>query len=87
MARPRKTEQAENAKARMTLDEKVAELDRKIKGHEKNIETLKAKRERLLNPPKRARKTNSISNVLKKAKEMGMSAEEIALKLGIDFEH
>lgn len=87
MARPKMTEKAENAKARMTLEDKVAELDRKIQGHEKNIETLKAKKERLLNPPTRAKRKSSVSGVLKKAKEMGMSAEEIALKLGIDFEH
>ena len=87
MARPKMTEKAESVKARMTVEEKVAELDRKIQGHEQNIETLKAKKERLLNPPTRTRRKGSVSSVLKKAKEMGMSAEEIALKLGIDFEH
>ena len=48
MARPKMTEKAESVKARMTVEEKVAELDRKIQGHEQNIETLKATNESLI---------------------------------------
>lgn len=64
---------------------KIQEVDAKIQYHQDIIDKLKAKKELLLNPPKRARKKTSVSSVLKLAKDNGMTVEEIAEKLGLDL--
>lgn len=60
-------------------EERIAELDAKIKYHMECIEALKTKKERVLNPEKR----KSYSALFAKAQEAGLTEEQIAEKLGI----
>lgn len=69
-----------------TKEERAAEIDKKIEFHESKIATLKAKKEEILNPKPKKRKPRSVAAVIAKAKEAGMNPEEIAQKLGIEFE-
>lgn len=66
---------------RRTKDEIIADIDLKIANYEKRITSLKAKKDELLNP-----KTNNkaqLKAVLEKASESGITAEQMAKKLGI----
>lgn len=69
-----------------TKEERIAELNKKKAYHEECIKLLDAKIDKINNPPKRAGRRPSIAGVLAKAKENGMSPEDIAKKLGISFE-
>ena len=64
-------------------EERVAEIDKKIAYHAQCIETLKKKKNEVLNPTKKIRVKKSISSIIAKAKESGMTNEQIAEKLGI----
>ena len=70
---------------RRTKEERIAEIDLKIEAHKKNIVALEAKKEAILNPKPR-KNPLSINTVLKKAKEKGYTAKDIAKKLDIDIE-
>lgn len=70
---------------RRSTEERIAEIDAKIASHEKSIESLKAKKEAILNPKPRISKSTQIKNVISKAKESGMSIEEISERLGIEL--
>ena len=72
-------------RTRRSKDEILAEIDEKILTHKKNIASLEEKKKALLNP--KARKTAlSMSSILKKAKEKGLSAKEIAKRLDLNIE-
>ena len=72
-------------RTRRSKDEIIAEIDAKITTHKKNIATLEARKKDLLSP--RPRKTAvSMSSILKKAKEKGLSAKEIARKLELNLD-
>lgn len=61
-------------------------LGAKVKTHTDAIEKLKAKKEAVLNPKERApRKKTGMNAVIAKAKESGLTPEEIAAKLGIEL--
>lgn len=62
-------------------EERIKEIDAAIAKHEANIAALKAKRERILNPKPRSGGKVGISTVIKKAKELGLSPEEMLEKL------
>lgn len=64
--------------ARKTNERRVAMIDAKIAKKREEISALEAKREKLLHPI-------SMRTVLAKAKESGMTAEEIAARLGIEL--
>ena len=64
------------ARARRTVDERVTAIDEKIKKKQEEIAELEAQKERLLHPV-------SMRAVLTKAKEAGLTPEEVAEKLGI----
>lgn len=66
-------------------EERIAEIDKKIEGHKQNIAALEKKKDAILNPKTRARKLTSVTSIVKKAKESGMSSDEIAAKLGIEL--
>ena len=68
-----------------TKEERIAEIDKKIESHKKSIETLEAKKEAILNPKPRTRKIKSVNSVIAKAKEAGLTPEEIAKKLGLEI--
>lgn len=75
---------AEQRKHR-TKEERIAEIDAKIEAHKKNIASLEARKKAILAP--KPRKTPlSLNTVLKKAKEKGYTAKDIAKKLDLNME-
>ena len=62
---------------RRTADERISEIDAKIESHKKNIATLEAKKKAILTP--KSRKALSMNAILKKAKEKGYTAKDIAI--------
>ena len=73
---------ANTTRVHKSVEERLAELDKKISAHKSNISVLEAKKITILNPSPRKKKT-TIKNLLALAKENGLSEEEIATKLGI----
>ena len=63
--------------AAKTVEERVAILDEKIAKKQSEIEALEAQKQELLHPV-------TMRSVMAKAKEAGLSAEEIASKLGLE---
>lgn len=76
----------ENKRTRRTKEEIVAEIDAKITYHKERIISLEEKKERVLNPKTR-KKSLTMKKVLDFAKAEGMTAEELADKLGIKIEN
>lgn len=64
--------------AAKTKEERIALIDQKIAKKQAEIASLEAQKQKLLHPI-------SMRAVLAKAKEAGLSPEEIAEKLGIDM--
>lgn len=62
---------------RKTKDERVALIDQKIEKKKVEIEALEAQKQKLLHPV-------NMKTVMAKAKEAGLTPEEIAEKLGIE---
>lgn len=71
---------------RRPAEERIAEIDKKIAGHEKAIKTLRSKKEAILNPKPRPSKSARMKAISTIAKETGMSEEEVIKKLGITSE-
>lgn len=63
--------------AARTVEERVALIDQKIAKKQSEIEALEAQKQKLLHPV-------TMKSVMAKAKEAGMSAEDIAAKLGLE---
>ena len=61
-----------------SVEEKVAEIDSKIEKKKAEIESLEAQKYKLQHPI-------NMKTVIAKAKEAGLSAEEIAQKLGLEM--
>ena len=70
---------------RRPAEERIAEIDKKIVGHKEAIKKLEAKKHTILNPKPRASKAAGLKALISKAKEAGMTNEEIAEKLGISL--
>ena len=66
------------------VEERIAEIDKKINSYKALIASLEEREHRILNPKPR-KKIASVSGVIAKAKEAGMKPEEIAKKLGIEI--
>ena len=67
------------------IDERIKKYQERIVHSEQKIQELQEKRENILNPkPRKARA--SMAQIVKQAKENGMTVEEIAKKLGIEYE-
>lgn len=64
--------------AAKTVEERIAVIDAKIEKKKSEIETLEAQKQKLLHPV-------NMKTIMAKAKEAGMSVEEIAEKLGLEF--
>ena len=60
-------------------EERIAILEQKIEKKKSELASLEAQKEKLLHPV-------TMRTVMTKAKELGLTAEEIADKLGIDVE-
>ena len=69
-------------RVRRSAEERIAELEKKIEIKKGEIAKLELKIEAIKNPKPRAVRT-SMKSVLDKAKEAGLTPEEIAEKLGI----
>lgn len=78
----------ENKKrVRRSVEERAAELDKKILAHREAIKALEEKKADLFRPKKRRRTEAEISKeLLSKAKKAGMSSKEIAEKLGLSID-
>lgn len=63
--------------AARTVEERIALIDQKIAKKQSEIEALEVQKQKLLHPV-------TMKSVMAKAKEAGMSAEDIAAKLGLD---
>lgn len=59
-------------------EERVAALDAKIAKKRSEIENLEAQKQKILHPV-------NMRSVISKAKEAGLTPEEIAAKLGLDI--
>lgn len=64
--------------AAKTVEERVAIIEQKIEKKKHEIENLEAAKQKLLHPV-------NMKTVIAAAKEAGMSAEDIAEKLGLDI--
>ena len=64
--------------AAKTVEERIQSIDAKIEKKRAEIEALEAQKQKLLHPV-------TMRTVMAKAKGLGMTAEEIAKKLGIDM--
>ena len=67
------------------IDERIKKYQERIAQSERKIQELQEKRENILNPKPRATRV-SMGQIVKQAKEKGLTVEEIAEKLGIEFE-
>ncbi len=63
--------------AAKNVEERIAVIDEKIAKKQAEIAALEAQKQKLLHPI-------SMRAVMAKAKEAGMSAEEVAAKLGLE---
>lgn len=68
------------------IDAKIAALKATITKQEEKITILEAKKQAILNPVPRVSKAGQLKALINKAKESGMTTEEIAEKLGITIE-
>ena len=74
-------------RVRRSVEERAAELDKKILAHREAIKVLEEKKADLFRPKKRRRTEAEISKeLLSKAKKAGMSSKEIAEKLGLSID-
>lgn len=74
-------------RVRRSVEERAAELDKKIAAHKEAIKLLEEKKAELFRPKKRRRSDAEIAkDILAKAKKAGMSSKDIAEKLGLDLE-
>ncbi len=71
---------------RRPAEERIAEIDKKIAAHKDSIQKLEAKKHAILNPKPRASKAAGMKALISKAKEAGLTNEEIAEKLGISLD-
>ncbi|MCI8815377.1 MAG: hypothetical protein HFF16_02815 [Angelakisella sp.] len=74
-------------RVRRSVEERAAELDKKILAHREAIKALEEKKADLFRPKKRRRTEAEISKeLISKAKKAGMSSKEIAEKLGLSID-
>lgn len=64
-------------RVRRSVEDRVAELDRKIAKYEDLVAKLKAKKEAALNPSKPKATRVGMATVMRKAKEQGVSAQKL----------
>lgn len=71
-------ETAEKRKlVRRSAEERVSEIDEKIKSHKEAIQKLEAKKAAILNPKSRTSKAAKTKMLITKAREAGLTDEEI----------
>lgn len=74
-------------RVRRSVEERAAELDKKIQAHKDAIKLLEEKKAELFRPKKRRRSDAEIAkDLLARAKKAGMTSKDIAEKLGLEME-
>ncbi len=74
-------------RVRRSVEERAAEIDKKIQEHKDAIRKLEDKKAEMLRPKKKRRSEAEIAKeILTKAKKAGLSTKEIAEKLGVEIE-
>ena len=74
-------------RVRRSVEERAAELDKKIQAHKEAIKQLEEKKAELFRPKKRRRSDAEIAkDLLARAKKAGMTSKDIAEKLGLEME-
>lgn len=74
-------------RVRRSVEERAADLDKKIQAHKDAIKLLEEKKAELFRPKKRRRSDAEIAKeILAKAKKAGLSSKDIAEKLGVEME-
>lgn len=74
-------------RVRRPAEERALEVEKKIKDHKEVIKKLEEKREAILHPKaKRKKGAVALKAIVDKAKESGMTVDEIAAKLGISID-
>lgn len=71
---------------RRSPEERAAEIDKKIAAHQESIKKLEQKKSDILNPKPRLTKAEKMKLILDKAKDSGLTVDEIAERLGVSFE-
>lgn len=66
---------------RHSLEERIAEIDKKMVYHKNRIEKLEQKKESAI---KAVNSKSSLKVIIEKARESGLSNEEIAQRLGVE---
>ena len=61
----------------------IADSKKKIKGFQDKIKKIEAKKNAVLNPKPRGKKKDEFKAIIDAAKKNGMTAEQIAEKLGV----
>lgn len=77
--------EAATKKPRRSIEERVSEIDKKIAFHQAAVRKLEEKKQSILNPKPRNSDASKMKALLFKAKEAGMSVDEIAEKLGFEL--
>lgn len=77
---------SETTRQHRTVEERVKEIDDKILSYKHKISNLEHRKQEILNPKPRISKAKQFRLIMEKAKESGMSNEEIAKKLGIKID-
>lgn len=72
-------------RVRRTIEERAAIFDKKIQAHRESIKRLEEKKAEILRPKKRRSDAEIAREVIVKAKKSGLSAKDIAEKLGIEM--
>ena len=74
-------------RVRRSVEERAAELDKKIQAHKIALKLLEEKKAELFRPKKRRRSDAEIAkDLLARAKKAGMTSKDIAEKLGLEME-
>ena len=74
-------------RVRRSVEERAAELDKKIQAHKEATKLLEEKKAELFRPKKRRRSDAEIAkDLLARAKKAGMTSKDIAEKLGLEME-
>ena len=76
----------EKKRIRRSAEARVAEIDEKIAAHKDAIKKLEQRKNEILNPKPRLSKAQKVKIVIDKAKDSGLTVEQIAEKLGVTFE-
>lgn len=71
---------------RRSPEERVAEIDTRITAHKEAIKKLEKKKHAILNPKPRTSKAAGMKVLIAKAKEAGLTDEQIAEKLGLKLD-